>query len=123
MAESPLEVLRRQIREAETRIKHTAEQDLTRENPLASIADPKVTSQSTLPVPVKEPSLTDPGKLVKHIRQLKTNFRVLVRSCRDAILHVNSDGAWELSNSHLADWLGYTPDEFHGTSIRDLFEP
>ena len=108
MNEISLEVLRRQIRDAETRLNDSV--------PDESYPTPVPDSKAEVG---QEPQTRSTEKL----RLLQRSFRALLQATTDAFVLVDSDGGWELANGHVPEWLGYTPEEFQQIQLTEVFEP
>lgn len=121
MAETQLEAIRRRIREAEERLKKSPAGKGNAMPPLSAMKD-----QELAPAPVAppgEPPSENPDRLREELAAVHRRLRTLQENSRDALILVDSKGAWELANYNLADWLGYTREELQGIHLREVFEP
>lgn len=121
MNESPLEIIRRQIREAEERQKLAG-----REQGSAAPAKDKPRSgppADTAAAPTAAGGAQVQGKLGGLVRILQRSFQALLEASRDSFILVDADDGWELVNHHLPEWLGYTREESQGINLNEVFEP
>jgi PAS domain S-box-containing protein len=119
MAETPLEEIRRLIREAEEEQRRTATAGPeTEPAPAAStsrMADDPAFARS-------RPRATPSAGQLDPSRGTSRNTDILLESARQSFIMVDADGGWELANCHLPQWLGYARDEFENINLTDIFE-
>ncbi len=111
MDESQLDAIRRQVREAEARLKESSP---TPKPPLSEMKDHELSHPSS-------PSFSQserPDPFPHH-----DQFRDLLENLREALIFVDASGRWELVNQRLVEWLGYTLQEFQALDLGTIFEP
>jgi PAS domain S-box-containing protein len=120
MDESPLDLVRRQIREAEDRQRARpagqaeSASPLSKDARLKSNLDPGSTPKSSM--------LNSEGGNKELCAALQRNLSTLLNLSNDALIIVDWNGAWELANHHLRNWLGYTEEEFQRINLTEIFE-
>ena len=120
MVEGQLEAIRRQIHEAEERLKKSSAEHGNARPPLAEMKDHELAP--TPPPPSATPPDQKPNKLREELTAVHRRFRALLENSGDAFILVDSKGDWELANQNLSDWLGYTLEELQGISLTEVFE-
>ncbi len=129
MSESPLEAIRRQIRQAEARLKESSSEHEKAKPPLADLLEPKNQERQDTEPPAKPAEVPDPGLSEvdsgspgETVPAAHERLRAFFESAKEAFILVDSKGQWELENHHLPGWLGYTREEFQKVTLTDVFE-
>ena len=115
-----MEVIRRQIREAEERLKKSPAE---RGNAKPPLSEMKAQELAPIPPPPSAAPLDEkPDKLREELAAVHRRFRTLLENSGDAFILVDSKGDWKLANQNLPDWLGYTLEEYEGINLAQVFE-
>jgi PAS domain S-box-containing protein len=126
MTDKLLEDLRRQIREAEQRLRGDAAVPPVdgKTNPsLVPDAALETKPASEVPPQARDAADSQTGQLERRLRLLQQSFSALLETSRSAFILVDRDGGWEPAGRHLPEWLGYTKAEFPAINLTDIFEP
>jgi PAS domain S-box-containing protein len=120
MDKSPLELIRRQIREAEDR--HKMQPAGKSQDSFSLSGD---TSQKLKPDSGSMPAngaLLSSNRANGFCAAQQGNPSALLNLSNDAFILMNANGEWEFANHHLRNWLGYAEDEFQRINLTEIFE-
>ncbi len=123
MTESSLESIRRQIREAEERLRRSDAQQVKPKPDISELRDRESASPHFPPSLTPQHEDETAGSGSETGVSLQRRVRALAESSRDAFILVDNKGGWELANRHLPEWLGYTREEFRHVSLSEVFQP
>jgi PAS domain S-box-containing protein len=120
MTESWIEIVRRRIREGEERLRRVASGISRVEAPIPKQDDPPVTALVARPSEGATILKTEGGGVQSVLQQ---SFEALLPLLKESFILVDEEGTWKLANPHLSSWLGYTPEQFKGINLTEIFAP
>jgi PAS domain S-box-containing protein len=120
MSESPLEAVRRQIREAEDRLKKSPPVPESAKPPLSEMRDRELSRTAW---PSFSPQGDGPVGAPEGMGDLHNHLCKVLGNLGQAVVLVDAKGSWKLANHILAGWLGYTLGEFQQIDLGEIFDP